>query len=93
MTVLDGIFMVTMLPSLMQATATQLREVGITDRVLCFVRSLCYASFADRDDAPSTAEAQLEPWQVKHATAILAECPELDGLRFTLCPKCVFLQK
>eukprot|EP00892_Ulva_mutabilis_P010719 jgi/Ulvmu1/8019/UM004_0256.1 len=65
----------------------RLRDVGITDQVLAVVRSLTYASF-DRDSDLGISDApSMEPWQVEHATAILVECPELDSLRFTLCPK------
>lgn len=66
----------------------RLRDVGITDQVLAVVRSLTYASF-DTDSVPASGDGfVMEAWQVEHATAILQECPELDSLRFTLCPKC-----
>lgn len=70
----------------------RLRDVGINDQVLAAVRSLTYASF-DMDGPPASTDAPaMETWQVEHATAILQECPELDSLRFTLCPKCALCQ-
>jgi hypothetical protein len=63
--------------------------VGISEDLQDFVSSLTYASFHDYDEAaaPDTS-SPLEPWQVKHATAILKRCPELENLRYVLCPKC-----
>jgi hypothetical protein len=66
-------------------------QVLISEDLLCFVRSLTYASFHDSDEVASLEDAKpLEPWQVSHATAILKQSDELESLRYVLCPKCVF---
>ena len=67
----------------------KLLHVDITEDLRDFVSSLTYASFHDYDEsAVRDADGPLEPWQVQHATAILKECPELENLRYVLCPKC-----
>ena len=71
------------------AQGRDLLAVGISEDLQDFVSSLTYASFHDFDEAAAPDPAQpLEPWQVKHATAILKRCPELENLRYVLCPKC-----
>jgi hypothetical protein len=63
-------------------------DCGITERLLAAVQSFSYASFADQEASAGEELSNLEPWQVQHAQAILSVCPELDSLRFALCPKC-----
>ena len=64
------------------------KDVEFSEDVLCFVQSLTYASFDDNDTASEGDSKALEPWQVEHATAMLQQSPELEHLRFALCPKC-----
>jgi hypothetical protein len=63
----------------------------LSEDLLAFVRSLSYASFQSAEspkESPKETDDRLEPWQLEHATAILKQSEELDGLRFVLCPKC-----
>lgn len=74
----------------MQApTGPRPRDVGINERLIGAVQSLSYASFADRENSASNGEEgeELAQWQLHHAQVILKECPELESLRFALCPK------
>jgi hypothetical protein len=76
----------------MQApTGPRPRDVGIDERLMGAVQSLSYASFADRENSSCNGggevEGELAPWQLQHAQVILKECPELESLRFALCPK------
>ena len=78
-------------------TGPRPRDVGINERLIGAVQSLSYASFADRESSASNGEDEeqgestLAQWQLQHAQLILKECPELESLRFALCPKCATL--
>lgn len=68
----------------------RLLEAPISDDLKAFVSSLTYASFHDFEEAAQHSADAMQPlsaWQVEHARAVLEECPELDNLRFVLCPR------
>eukprot|EP00775_Hariotina_reticulata_P002811 gene2811-3103_t len=65
---------------------------GITPELEQFVRSLTYSTFSDYPldslDVPAQPEQQkLDSWQETHARLLLEQVPQLQDLRFVLCPK------
>jgi hypothetical protein len=69
-------------------------QYGITPELERFVASLTYSTFSDYPldslDAPSaTAQQRLSAWQETHARLVLLRVPQLQDLRFVLCPRYV----
>ncbi|KAF6236430.1 hypothetical protein COO60DRAFT_1709439 [Scenedesmus sp. NREL 46B-D3] len=66
--------------------------VRITPELAQFVRSLTYSTFSDYpldslDIPPAAADQKLNSWQETHARLVLQQVPQLQDLRFVLCPK------
>ena len=68
------------------------RAYGISKELQEFVSNLAYSTFSDYPldtlDLPADPSNQrLSPWQETHATIILKKVPQLQDLRFVLCPR------
>eukprot|EP00879_Flechtneria_rotunda_P012178 GHRR01012719.1.p2 GENE.GHRR01012719.1~~GHRR01012719.1.p2 ORF type:complete len:151 (+),score=74.90 GHRR01012719.1:179-631(+) len=79
-------------PQAQSAKAADPLQYGITPELQQFVRSLTYSTFSDYPldslDLPSNpAEQQLGQWQEMHARLVLQQVPQLQDLRFVLCPR------
>ncbi|WIA15278.1 hypothetical protein OEZ85_001949 [Tetradesmus obliquus] len=67
-------------------------QYGITPELGQFVRSLTYSTFSDYpldslDIPAAAADQKLSSWQETHARLLLQQVPQLQDLRFVLCPK------